>query len=80
VNLWWIYPGMVAASLIGAGIAHLYTKWQQRREARVQQQRAQRIEDIETRANGCHIDDAELADHIALWADDYHKQQREEQE
>lgn len=56
---------------------------QRQREARVQQRtpadvladaaayRARRIAELEARANGCHIDDDELADHLAIWTADY---------
>lgn len=48
---------------------------QREREARVKRQRADRIADIETRANGCHIDDGELADWLAIETDDYRRQE-----
>ena len=53
---------------------------QRNRNARVKQQRAQRIAEIEARANICHIDDTELADQLALWTDQFNETKPREEE
>lgn len=71
MNLWWIYP---AAAVPGAAMT-ARTLWRQHRAAtaaaraaRVQQQRADRDADINTRLDNWRPTDADLAQHVAMWA------------
>ena len=70
-NLWWLNPAAFTFGAICHLVGRLRTKRQQRREARVQQQRDQRMADVNARLGHWQPTDNELADVLAIWAADF---------